>query len=357
MIAVAIHLPHVYDSSEIEREILRMLWTFHFATPDQLNRLLWTAPSGAQRRQLTEALRRLHTLHMVWREGRRVMPGYRSHANARASGGWYYGLTETGRSWAAERMPELTILHCITREGYMHAAERRTITHATHHTEYCTRLIQALRRHPLTVGMFFETESTVMGGHLRMDGLIRLRLYEHAPPATVSSSQGPPWYVPWMPTLRTPTVPGTLDATFALEIDEGTEHLLVLERKARNYQRTFAGNPRGALAGEQVFRDRETSGADMPAVHWHKVLCPEDTPDDIEVQASYFPIPVFVMNSEQRLANVWQAWHQGWPNSEVRMTTWAHLQQEAPPARSVMGAPYLNQDRQWVDLLGSPLAA
>jgi hypothetical protein len=57
------------------------------------------------------------------------------------------------------------------------------------------------------------------------------------------------------------------------------------------------------------------------------------------------------MNSEQRLANVWQAWQQGWPNSEVRMTTWELLGQ----ARSVMSAPYLNQDRQWVDLLGNPL--
>src|SRR3712207_8899328 len=51
------------------------------------------------------------------------------------------------------------VLHCMTREGYMHEPERRTLAHSTHLTEYCTRMIHYLRDHPLTVGMFFETRS------------------------------------------------------------------------------------------------------------------------------------------------------------------------------------------------------
>ena len=93
--------------------------------------------------------------------------------------------------------------------------------------------------------------------------------------------------------------------------------------------------------------------AELPVVQWQQVLCPLQTADQVEAQLAYFPIPLLVMNSEQRLSNVWQAWSEGWPGAEVRMTTWAHLEQ----ARSVMRAPYLNQQRQWVDLLGNPLAA
>jgi hypothetical protein len=334
----------VYESADLEREIVRMLWTFHFATTDQLSCLVWDASTPALRRRVATALSRLLAMHIVWREPRRVLPGYRSHTSGQASGGWYYGLTDTGRAWAATRMPELQVLHCVTREGYFHDPDRRTIMHATHHTEYCTRMIQHLRLHPLTVGLFFETESTVMGAHLRMDGLIRIRFYRRAP-ATTPPPARPPWYVPWLPTLRTTTMPGTLDATFALEIDEGTENLLVLERKALNYRRTFAGGQRLLdVAGNET---------DIPTVHWQKVMCPTNIPDHIEVQLTYFPIPLFVMNSEQRLANVWQAWQQGWPGTEVRMTTWAHLGR----AHSVMRAAYLNQQRQWVDLLGSPLAS
>ena len=335
-------------SGDWEREILRMLWTFHIATTDQLTRLVWNTarPTTALQRRARSTLYRLREMGMAWREARRVLPGYRGHRDGPVSGGLYHGITDAGRAWASARMPELRVLHCMTREGYMHEPERRTLAHSTHLTEYCTRMIHYLRDHPLTVGMFFETESTVLGGHLRMDALIRLRLRRRESPSQVQSPLHPHWHVPWLPTLRTPIVPGTLDATFALEIDEGTESLQVLERKALNYQRTFT---QGVPGGQML--DAGGNETALPAVHWQKVLCPVDVPGTIEAQATYFPIPVCVMNSEQRLANVWQAWQQGWPNSEVRMTTWELLGQ----ARSVMSAAYLNQDRQWVDLLGNPL--
>jgi hypothetical protein len=144
-------------------------------------------------------------------------------------------------------------------------------------------------------------------------------------------------------------VPATLDATFALEIDEGSENLAVLHRKALNYRRTFM---QGVPGGQRLL-DAAGVDAELPVVQWQQVLCPLQTPDQVEAQLAYFPIPLLVMNSEQRLANVWQAWSEGWPGAEVRMTTWAHLEQ----ARSVMRAPYLNQQRQWVDLLGNALAA
>jgi len=205
-------------------------------------------------------------------------------------------------------------------------------------------MIQRLRPDPRTVGMFFETESTVMGAHLRMDGLIRLRLRRDALDGHAPAAPRPPWYVPWLPTLRVAPIGGTLDATFALEIDEGSEKLAVLHGKARNYRRTFEGGQRVLdLAGN------ETS---MPTVHWQKVLCSPDILEHREAQVNYFPIPVFVLTNDQRLANVWQAWKEGWPGAEVRMTTWAQLN----AARSVLSAPYLNQHRQWVNLLGSPLA-
>ncbi len=96
----------------------------------------------------------------------------------------------------------------------------------------------------------------------------------------------------------------------------------------------------------------QLGGQRVPVVHWPKVLCATDAGDHSAAQAPYFPIPVFVLTSDQRLANVWEAWRQGWPGAEVRMTTWAHLHR----ARSVLSAPYLNQQRQWVDLLGNELA-
>jgi hypothetical protein len=216
-----------------------------------------------------------------------------------------------------------------------------------HCTEYCTRLIQYLRQHPLTVGMFFETESTVLGAHLRIDCLIRLRLHRRTPQGRPPAPVRPSWYVPWLPTLRTPVLPGTLDATFALEIDESSEGLPVLEDKAYNYRRTFAY---GLPGGQQVVAAMGDSDA-VPTVHWQQVLCPMDAPEAIEARLISFPIPVFVMKDESRLSSVWQAWSRGWPGAEVRMTTWPLLN----AARSVLSAPYLNQERRWVDLLGTPL--
>jgi hypothetical protein len=330
-----------YGSADVERECVRMLWTYHFATTDQLSRLVFASSTPALRRRISTATRRLLAMHMVWREPRQTSPGYRNHGHGRLSGGWYYGLTEAGRAWAARSMPELTALHCITRESYMTDPDRRTITHSAHCTEYCTRLVECLRGHPLALGLFFETESTVMGAHLRMDCLIRLRLYRQAPVAHQPAAARPPWYVPWLPTLRTARPPGALDVTFALEIDEGSEKLAVLSGKALNYRRTYSGGQRLLdVAGNET---------DTPAAHWQKVLCSPDTPDHSAAQLTYFPIPVFVMTSDQRLANVWAAWRQGWPGAEVRMTTWTYLD----GARSVASAPYLNQRYEWVDLLGN----
>lgn len=204
-------------------------------------------------------------------------------------------------------------------------------------------MIQRLRDDPRTVGLFFETESTVIGAHLRMDSLIRLRLRRQTPSGQVPEASRPPWFVPWLPTLRVLPLSGTLDATFALEIDEGSEKLAVLHGKARNYRRTFEGGQRLLdVAGNETT---------MPTVHWQKVLCPPEIPDQLHAQVNYFPIPVFVMNNETRLAHVWQVWQEGWAGAEVRMTTWEHLN----TAPSVLSAPYLNQQRQWVNLLGSPL--
>ena len=93
---------------------------------------------------------------------------------------------------------------------------------------------------------------------------------------------------------------------------------------------------------------------DLPTVHWQRVMCPVDVAEHPDAQVNYFPIPAFVMTNGQRLANVWQVWRDGWADAEVRMTTWPHLQ-PSPRMRSVLSAPYLNQQRQWVNLLGRPL--
>ena len=91
-----------YESRDIERELVRMLWTFQFATTDQLTRLLWNASTPTLRRRTTMALQRLLDLFMVAREARRPLPGYRSQLNGRASAGYYYALTEAGRAAFAE---------------------------------------------------------------------------------------------------------------------------------------------------------------------------------------------------------------------------------------------------------------
>ncbi len=333
-------------SADMEREISRMLWTFHFATQHQLSRLVLDDPAPSARRRIRPALARLERMHMIWREPRKPLPGYSSHVMSRASGGWYYGLTEAGKSWAGARMPELQGLHCITHESYLSDPDRRTITHSVHCTEYCTRLVQYLRHDSRTAGMFFETESTVLGSHLRMDCLIRLRLYPEAPSRELQRQPVPPWYVPWMPTLRTPALPGTLDATFALEIDESSEKLQVLNTKALNYRRTFAYG----LPGVAQVRADAGPEAGVPTVHWQKVLCPVDAPERVEARLIFFPIPVFVMKDQVRLKNVWHAWSRGWPGAEVRMTSWAHLN----AAPSVLSAHYLSQAYEWVDLVGIP---
>ena len=278
--------PIVDTSVELEREVVRMLWRFHFATPEQLSRLLWNENRRPWLRQLRAPLRRLLEMHMVWREPHKTRPGYRSHVNGRAAGGWYYGLTEVGRAWAVTRLTELTVLRCITREGYLSNPDRRTMTHSSHCTEYCTRMIQLLRTDPRTAGVFFETESTVLGGHLRMDCLIRLRLHRHVPTMAIPPSTLP-WELPWLPTLRTRPLPGALDVTFALEIDEGTEALDILALKALNYRRTFT---QGLPGGQQVQTEQD-GVVTLPTVQWQAVLCPPDLPAHPSASLPYYPIP------------------------------------------------------------------
>ncbi len=173
-----------------------------------------------------------------------------------------------------------------------------------------------------------------------MDGLIRLRRWQQRPPPQPMPPRDP-WFVPWSTSLRAASVRGMRDVTFALEIDEGTEPLGVLYRKAENYKRTYVGG----------MHQRDPAGqAAMPTVAWDTILCPTNTPADREARKYFFPVPLVVVPSAQRLANVFAVWQRGWPGSEVRMTSWEHINQQG----SIVEAPYLNQHRQWVDWLGYP---
>lgn len=333
------------DDHALEREVLRMLWHVHFASTAQLTRLVVGAAAVQHRARLRPTLTRLYATDQVWREARRLLPGYRSHAGGAVSGGYYWGLTERGRRIIMERLPDLSALRCLTREGYMSAAERRTILHSGHYTEWCTNLIETLRFHRRCRGVFLETESTRLGAHLRMDGLIRFRLLETNPPESEEQSDEyvRPWDVPWME-LRAAPIGGTVDVTLALEIDEGTEQLDTITRKALNYRRTYVGG----------FQDRSNNveSGSIAAVPWADVLCPMSGGSTPALRRMAFPIPVFVVPGTKRLYNVFAAWQQGWNGSEVRMTSWRDLQGRP----SVIAAPYLNQHGKWVDLLGHELA-
>ena len=325
---------------EVEREVLRMLWTFHWTSTAQLTRLVWGSNTGRHRTRLRPILQRLYANNLIWRTTWRFLPGYRAQQRGAVSGGWFYGLTELGKAQAAARLPALTMMHCMTREDYLSATERRTLLHSGHYTEWCTGLIEELRRHPATAGVFVETESTALGRHLRMDGLIRLRLRQ-ASQGVAGAVERPPWFVPWLPGLRAPLVPGLVDVTLALEIDEGTEHLAVIEGKGENYRRTYLG-------GMQL---PDASGAvAFPSVAWDQVLCPANAPTDLHSRRLFFPITVLVVLGPQRLVNTWEAWQRGWSGSEVRMTSWQHIHE----AGSIVRAPYVNQRQEWVGLLGHP---
>jgi hypothetical protein len=329
--------------AELEHEVLRMLWTFHFASTAQLTRLIWSGYTESNRKRLRRTLERLLTVHLIWREPLRLLAGFRGHSFGKVSGGWFYGLTEQGRQVVLEHLPHLAGIHCLTRDAYLSLGDRRTLRHAFHYTEYCTGLIEELRRHPLTAGLFFDTECTRLGSHLRMDGLFRMRLWRKPPPHAIHRDDAPPWYVPWLSSLREPLVSGLFDATFAIEIDEGSEELRVLVRKAENYRRTYAGG--------MVARSGESESGHL-LVDWPSILCPAGTESAPELRTFFFPIPVVIVPGPQRLINVFEAWQRGWATSEVRVTSWFHIHERG----SIVKAPYLNQNRQWVDLLGRPLA-
>jgi hypothetical protein len=319
------------SDADIENEVLRMLWTFHWASTAQLTRLVWGHNTGNYRTRLRPALERLYMSDLVWRTSWRFLPGYRAQQR---------GATERGKARAAESLPELSTLHCVTREDYLSATERRTLLHSGHYTEYCTGLIEELRHHPLTAGLFFETECTLLGRHLRMDGLIRVRLHR-TPPIAVGAPTHDPWFVPWQSGLRELLHPSKVDLTFALEIDEGTEQLSVLHRKAQNYKRTYLG-------GVQLLdaMDKPT----IQPVAWDQVLCPPNMLTGAASRTRCFPVTIVVVNGPQRLSNVMDVWQQGWGGSEVRMTSWRHINE----AGSIVRAPYRNQHGAWVDLTGHP---
>ncbi len=331
----------IVTDMELEQEVLRMLWTFHWVSTAQLTRLVWGHNTGNYRTRLRPTLKRLLMADLIWQTSWRFLPGYRAQQRGAVSGGWFYGLTERGRARAMESMPQLRTIHCTTRENYLSATERRTMIHSSHYTEYCTGLIEELRNHPLVAGLFFETESTILGDHLRMDGLVRIRMRQ-TPPQQVIGAR-PPWFVPWLPGLRDALEPGMVELTFAIEIDEGTEELPVIQRKGENYKRTYLG-------GMQLL-----DALNAPSIHpvpWQQVLCPVNTPPDPAYARLSFPITVFIVIGPQRLSNVREFWQRGWSTSEIRMTSWQHIHQHG----SIVRAPYKNHHGEWVDLLGHPHA-
>lgn len=319
---------------QIRFETLRMLWIFHFASTAQLARLVWGADTAWNKERHRPTLEELLERDLIWREPLRSLVAFKGHTNGKIAGGWFYGMTERGRIAILEHLPQLAQIHCMTRERYFTENERRIMQHSYNYTEFCTLLIEALRAHPLTVGMFFDTECTRLGSHLRMDGLFRLRL-RRQPPATTNRHPRLPWAVPWLFTLRSPATPDVIDLTFAIEIDQGSEELPVIQRKALNYMRTFAG---GGAADE----------AEREGAAWQNILCPPNTSPEIAQRIPYFPVPVFVVPGIQRGVNVHAAWQRGWPTSEFRLTSWMHIH----AAGSVLKAPYLNQALDWADLFG-----
>jgi hypothetical protein len=336
-----VHMPTISVQTHgdiIELEVLRMLWVFHFASTAQLARLVWGENTDWNKQRLRRTLEPMLRNDLIWREPFRISPGFRSHAHGKTSGGWFYGITQLGRAKAVHHLPQLAGVHCLTREGFLTDSERRIMQHSLNYTEYCTGLIDALRAHPLTAGMFFDTECTRLGSHLRMDGLFRLRLRRTLPQQAEQSDQLP-WFVPWLTTLRSPLLSTHLDVTFAIEIDQGSEELKIIERKAENYMRTYGGGLNTTIAGDQ------------PTVAWHEILCPPGIPNDVELRKFYFPITVFIVPGAQRMVNVLAAWQRGWPTSEIRVTSWQHIHETG----SIVKAPYLNRQHGWVDLLGRSL--
>lgn len=311
----------------IRFETLRMLWIFHFASTSQLARLVWGANTPWNKERHRPTLEELLENDLIWREPLRSLTAFRGHTHGKIAGGWFYGLTERGREYIVQHIPQLENIHCMTRERYFSENERRIMHHSFNYTEFCTFLIEGLRSHPLTVGMFFDTECTRLGSHLRMDGLFRLRL-RRRPLTTHIDDARFPWDVPWLFTLRSPLTPDVVDVTFAIEIDQGSEELQVIQRKALNYMRTFAGGLQPAGAHDTAH--------DLN-VAWSSILCPIDLPEDHAHRAPYFPVPVFIVPGIQRGVNVHAAWQRGWPTSELRVTSWMHIHE----AGSVLRVAYL----------------
>ncbi len=328
----------------VDLEIMRMLWVFHWVSPHQLARLVMDSASRRSRERLNKILARLYAAHKIWREPKytnRAATDNTEHFNGETSGGYFYGLTDSGQALMADLaptyMPELLQSHCMTREFYLSMASRKALRHSAHYTEFCTRFICEMRHHRLTVGLFLDTESTRLGSHLRMDGLLRHRFWRQHPTVNASREEVMPWHIPWLHGLRTVGDPLVVDRTYAVEIDEGTEELEIIMRKAQNYQRTFVGG-------------MEIEG--LPQVPWATILCPAGERLPPNIRQTYFPLPVFVVPGPQRLANVWAAWQAGWPGSGFRATHWGLLN----VAKSVMHAPYLSHDGAWVNLIGQPHA-
>ncbi len=328
------------NATRIDWEIMRMLWICHFASPHQLTRLVLGTASHSNRVKMNAILLRLRASTKVWYEPKNLFRGStdnKEHFNGMVSGGRFYGLTQAGKNLmsdiAPDFMPELLQSHCTVREFYFSMAGRNSMRHSGHYTEFCTRFITEMRHHPRTLGIFIDTECTRLGSHLRMDGLLRHRFLKNLQP-NVPNTDVMPWYVPWLLGLRSPGDPNVIDRTYSIEIDENTEELEIIVRKAQNYKRTFLGG-----------MDRPN----VPRVAWDSILCPSGAQLPPEARQKYFPIPVFVVPGPQRLANVLAAWQMGWPNGPFLGTHWGLLNQ----AQSITNAPYLNINGQWINLIGN----
>ena len=322
---------------EVEREIMRMLWIFHWTSTAQLARLIWGSNTGRHRTRLRPILQRLYDYRSDLAHELALFARLSRAAARRGLRRMVLWADEAGKNGGCRPASRADHRALHDARGLLKATERRALHHSGHYSEFCTGLIEELRHHPVTTGLFIETECTRLGTHLRMDGLLRVRL-RRSPGTLAPSAEPSPWFVPWMAELSGPLAAGMVDVTLAIEIDEGTEELAIIEQKAENYRRTY-------LAGLQG-----SDGSAIPAVAWPEMLCPPQTPADPHVRRLFFPVPVFVVLGPQRLVNVWEAWQRGWSGSELRITSWQHIHE----AGSIVRAPYVNQRREMVDLIGHP---
>ena len=215
---------------EQEVLLLRVLGRLEMMTLPQIQQIIYPHYSG---RGVQNRLDHLLANDLLWRVQTRTVAANHAaeYAKVRRQGAYAYGLADQGKALLdtleVERDP-LTFGRLRSRDPKGRKPDLRTISHDLQVSWWCVNILLSAMRNRYCRQVYIQTEFYTEKSQ-RIDALVMLRLNTDYPRALEGMDS-----IPFFDGI--PKRVGEIDVRLALEVDKGSEELIVLLEKCRTYR-------------------------------------------------------------------------------------------------------------------------